>query len=75
MSVLLAAASIGLAAAPALAADYTLKDLRIQHPYARPTPPGASHGRRLTSLRNMGKDADRLVRVASRRRPPSSCIR
>ncbi|MGE5171185.1 MAG: copper chaperone PCu(A)C [Rudaea sp.] len=52
-------------AAPAAAADYTLKDLRILHPYARPTPPGARSGGIYLVVENVGKEADRLVGAAS----------
>jgi len=62
---LLAAAWLAFAAMPSLAADYTLKDLRIAHPYARPTPPGARTGGAHFTVRNAGKAADRLVRVTS----------
>ena len=36
-----ALAALFIGAVPALAHDYTLGNLRIAHPYARPTPPGA----------------------------------
>jgi copper(I)-binding protein len=62
---LLAAACLAGAAVPSLAADYTLQDLRIVHPYARPTPPGARTGGAYFPVRNPGKAADRLTRVAS----------
>ena len=51
---LLAAAWLAFAAMPSLAADYTLKDLRIAHPYARPTPPGARTGGAYLTVRNAG---------------------
>ncbi|HKU86238.1 MAG TPA: copper chaperone PCu(A)C [Casimicrobiaceae bacterium] len=62
---LLAAAWLAGAAMPSLAADYTLGDLRIAHPYARPTPPGARTGGAYFTVRNAGKVADRLTRVVS----------
>jgi len=62
---LLAAACLAGAAVPSLAADYTLRDIRIAHPYARPTPPGARTGGAYFTVRNAGKAADRLTRVAS----------
>jgi len=62
---LLAAACLAGAAMPSLAVDYTLQDLRIVHPYARPTPPGARTGGAYFTVRNAGKAADRLTRVAS----------
>jgi copper(I)-binding protein len=54
-----------LAAIPALAEDYVLKELRIEHPSARATPPGARSGGAYFTVRNGGGVADRLVRVAS----------
>jgi len=62
---LLAAACLAGAAVPSLAADYALRDIRIAHPYARPTPPGARTGGAYFTVRNAGKAADRLTRVAS----------
>jgi copper(I)-binding protein len=52
-------------AAPALAHDYALANLRIEHPYARPTPPGARTGGAYFTIQNAGNAADRLLRVAS----------
>ena len=49
----------------ALATDYTLKDLRIEHAYARPTPPGARTGGAYFTIRNAGRESDRLLRVSS----------
>lgn len=54
-----------LGSSPALARDYTLGTLRIEHPYARPTPPGARTGGAYLSIHNLGSNADRLLRVAS----------
>jgi len=56
-----------LAAVPAaaVATDYPLHDLRIEHPYARPTPPGARSGAAYFTIRNLGNASDRLVSVAS----------
>src|SRR6185437_6141386 len=48
-----------------LAHDYVLGNLRIEHPYVRPTPPGARTGGAYFAIRNVGKDADRLLRVSS----------
>lgn len=63
------AASIGLAAwvlaaytSPAAAHDFKLGPLRIEHPYATPTPPGAANGAAyLRGVRNTGEQPDRLV--------------
>jgi len=49
----------------AVASDYTLKDLRIEHPYARPTPPGARTGAAYFSVRNAGRVPDRLIAATS----------
>jgi copper(I)-binding protein len=49
----------------AVAADFELKELRIVHPYARATPPGARSGGIYLVVENAGKEADRLVGAAS----------
>jgi copper(I)-binding protein len=57
-------AALGLAAAggPAVAHDFKLGPLRIDHPYATPTPPGAVNGAAyLRGIRNTGEQADHLV--------------
>ena len=55
-----------LAAAPAVVAhDYQLQSLRIDHPFARATPPGATSGGAYLTLRNEGATADRLVSARS----------
>jgi periplasmic copper chaperone A len=56
---------LALAAGAALAHAYTLRNLQIAHPYARPTPPGARTGGVYFTVRNNGEKADRLLRVAS----------
>lgn len=49
-------------AAPARAHDFRAGALRIDHPYATPTPPGAAHDAAyLRGVRNTGQRADRLV--------------
>jgi copper(I)-binding protein len=60
-----AVAVLVLTSMPAAGRDYTLKDLRVLHPYARPTPPGARTAGAYFTLRNDGREADRLVRVES----------
>ncbi len=50
---------------PAAAEDFAVKDLRVLHPVARPTPPGARTGAVYFEVRNDGRSADRLLRVAS----------
>ena len=54
-----------LAAGPVAAAELRLKDLYIDHPYARATPPGATVAGAFLKVRNAGKEPDRLVRAAS----------
>ena len=56
---------LALACSSALPHDYALGNLHIAHPYARPTPPGARTGGAYFTIRNNGKQADRLLRVAS----------
>ena len=51
--------------APVAAKDYVQGSMRIEHPSARPTPPGARTGGVYFTLHNAGTQADRLVRVAS----------
>ncbi len=58
----LAAASTAVLAVPAAAHDFKLGPLRIDHPYAIPTPPGATTGAAyLRGIRNTGEQADRLL--------------
>ena len=58
-------AAAALAPVATLAHDYALKSLRIEHPTARPTPPGARTGGVYFTIRNDGRAADRLTHVAS----------
>jgi copper(I)-binding protein len=62
---ILAAGVLSLGSANALARDYTLGSLHIEHAYARPTPPGARTGGAYFTIRNAGREADRLLRVSS----------
>jgi copper(I)-binding protein len=57
--------TLTVAAAPLAAKDYVHGSMRIEHPSARPTPPGARTGGVYFTLHNAGTQADRLVRVAS----------
>ena len=58
----LAAACLIAAVGPAAAHDFGLGALRIDHPYATPTPAGATHGAAyLRGIRNTGDQPDRLV--------------
>ena len=54
-----------LFAGRATAHDYTLQNLRIDHPFARATPPGAQSGGVYLTIENRGTSKDRLVRVVS----------
>jgi copper(I)-binding protein len=64
-SALLAATALAFCAGPLAAEETKFKDLRIDHPYARATPPGATVAGAYLKVRNAGKDADRLLRAAS----------
>ena len=59
----LAAATLALAAAVGVvrADDFAQNDVRIDHPYLRPTPPGARTGAAYFTVRNVGRTADRLL--------------
>ena len=61
----LVALLLATAAFPLAAKDYVRGSMRIEHPNARPTPPGARTGGVYFTLHNMGTEADRLLRVAS----------
>ena len=59
-------AAFALACAmPAGAHDYALAALRIVHPYARATPPGADVGGAFVTIDNKGSAADRLLGASS----------
>lgn len=45
--------------------DYKVKDLHIEHPYARATVPHQPSGVAYLTIENKGKDGDRLIAVAS----------
>ncbi|MEP7183280.1 MAG: copper chaperone PCu(A)C, partial [Betaproteobacteria bacterium] len=53
--------ALALVAGAALAQDNKLKDLTIDHPYARATPPGAKSGAAYLTVGNKGATADKLV--------------
>jgi copper(I)-binding protein len=62
----LAAVALAVLFAGAAAAhDYTLQNLRVDHPFARATPPGAQSGGVYMTIENRGASKDRLVKVAS----------
>ena len=52
-------------AAAAPAHDYQLRTLKIDHPFARATPPGARSGGVYLTVENNGDRADRLLSVSS----------
>ncbi|KMQ75118.1 copper chaperone PCu(A)C [Marinobacter subterrani] len=54
-------ASSALTATPALAHDYTQGDLKIDHPWSRPTPPGTPFGVGYMRISNTGGSAIVLV--------------
>jgi copper(I)-binding protein len=62
---MLALAALFLVAGGAMAHDYTLKSLSIDHAFARATPPGAKTGGAFFVVENSGTTSDRLIRVAS----------
>ena len=49
----------------ALAHEYQLKSLNIDHPFARATPPGARSGGAFFVVANSGATPDKLIGVAS----------
>jgi copper(I)-binding protein len=61
----LVVAALALGASIALAQSYTFDTLRIDHPYARPTPPGARTGGAYFEIENRGGQADKLLRVST----------
>jgi periplasmic copper chaperone A len=63
--VALVAAALVLVAGSAAAHDYAVGALRIEHPVAPPTPPGARTGAAYFTLVNGGRDSDRLLRATS----------
>lgn len=62
LSVPIAAA---LVSGAALADEYQMKSLRVSNPFVRATPPGAKVAGAFMSIENLGKEADRLVRITS----------
>ena len=59
------AAALALAVTAAYGHDYVIGNLRIDHPAARPTPPGARTAGAYFTIQNTGKTGDRLIRIAS----------
>jgi len=59
------AVALSLCAGVTSAQSYTFDNLRIDHPYVRPTPPGARTGGAYFEIENRGAQADRLLRVST----------
>jgi copper(I)-binding protein len=54
-----------LGSSAASAHDYVLESLKIDHPFARATPPGAKTGGVFVSVENTGGQSDRLLSVST----------
>jgi copper(I)-binding protein len=66
LALALAAVAIGMASGIAAAHDYRAGDVRVRHPFATPTPPGARIGAAyFAALENRGTQVDRLVRAST----------
>jgi len=63
LAALLLACAFGSSAASAH--EYALKSLKIDHPFARATPPGAKTGGVFVTVENTGSQSDRLMSVSS----------
>jgi periplasmic copper chaperone A len=61
----IAAVAAFAVASGASAHDYQLQTLRIDHPFARATPPGARSGGVFLSVENKGDRTDRLLTVST----------
>ena len=57
--------ALSICASVGFAQSYTFENLRIDHPYARPTPPGARTGGAYFAIENRGTAPDRLLRVTT----------
>jgi periplasmic copper chaperone A len=60
-ALIIAALCAALATSAVLAHDYTVGSLKIEHPWARATPKGASVGGGYMKITNSGTASDRLV--------------
>ena len=65
MSMVIVALALQAPAPFAVAADYRLDSLRVDHPFSRATPPGAKSGGVYFTVENEGKTGDRLLRASS----------
>ncbi len=63
--VILAVFAVFSLIAPVTAGEYRLGALVIADPWARATPGGARNGAAYVTIRNRGRDADRLIAVSS----------
>ena len=61
----LCAACVILGSAGAAAHGYGSGDVRVRHPWTRPTPPGATVAAGYLEIRNSGRTADRLAGASS----------
>ena len=61
----IAAGLVAISATPLAAEQYRLESLRIDHLFARATPPGAKAGGVYFTVDNAGNTADRLVRAST----------
>lgn len=61
----IAAGLVAISATPLAADPYQLESLRIDHPFARATPPGAKAGAVYFTVDNAGDTADRLLRAST----------
>jgi copper(I)-binding protein len=61
----IAAVAAIAAASGTWAHEYQLRTLRIDHPFARATPPGAHSGGVFLSVENKGDRTDRLLTVST----------
>lgn len=64
-SAFMASLFISLAVAPATAHDFRIRQIRIDHPWSRATPPVAAVAGGYLTLINEGQTPDRLVSISS----------
>ena len=64
-SAMVAVAPLALGALIAAAPSHAFAQLRIDHAFARATPPGARTGGAYFEIENRGGDSDRLLRVST----------
>ena len=62
---LAAAAMLAMTSSFAIAHDYKVGDLTIDHPWTRATPPKAKAGGGFATITNLGSEDDRLVSASS----------